>query len=222
MFLLRWISADSWRRFAIGLLTAGITFFILCRGLSLASRAVITWDGFAAMILALGWITIAATPQKGLRPHARAQDLSRIVLFVFVVTAACAALLGVAYLVRGRMPETHTAVKSNVLLALSTVALSWGLLHTLYSLHYAHIFYGDSDEPDDKGMAEGLDFPSERTPDYFDFAYFSFVIGMTCQVSDVQVTSNRMRRVVLIHGVLAFGFNTFILALLINTISGLI
>lgn len=220
--VLRWISADSWRRFAIGLLTAVITFFVLCRGLSLPTRAVITWDSYAIMILALAWLTIALTPQKRLRAHARAQDLSRIVLFTFVVVAACAALLAVGYLVRARTPEMHTALKSNVVLALSTVAVSWGLLHTLYSLHYAHIYYGDSDEPDDAGMAEGLDFPKERTPDYFDFAYFSFVIGMTCQVSDVQVTSSRMRRLALIHGVLAFGFNTFILALLINIVSGLI
>jgi uncharacterized membrane protein len=221
--IMHWISADSWRRFAIALLTAVITFFVLCRGLSLPTRAVMAWDSFAIMILALAWLTLAITTQKELRAHARVQDLSRIVLFVFVVSAACIALFAVGYLLRARVPELHTAAKSTVLLALSTVALSWGLLHTLYSLHYAHIFYGDSDDPnDDNGLEEGLDFPSERMPDYFDFAYFSFVIGMTCQVSDVQVRSGRMRRVVLVHGILAFGFNTFILALLINIVSGLI
>jgi len=70
--------------------------------------------------------------------------------------------------------------------------------------------------------AGGLIFPGDRPPNYLDFAYFSFVIGMTCQVSDVQITSRRMRRISLFHSVLSFGFNTLILALLINTVSGLL
>ena len=93
---------------------------------------------------------------------------------------------------------------------------SWALVHTVYGLRYAHAFYGDSDEPGVHQHAGGLIFPGDRPPDYFDFAYFSFVVGMTCQVSDVQITSRRMRRITLIHSVLSFGFNTLILALLIN------
>ena len=82
--------------------------------------------------------------------------------------------------------------------------------------------YGDSDEPGGHQHAGGLIFPGDRRPNYFDFAYFSFVIGMTCQVSDVQITSRRMRRIALFHSVLSFGFNTIILALLINiAVSGL-
>lgn len=90
----------------------------------------------------------------------------------------------------------------------------------MYSLHYAHVYYGDSDE--NKQTDEGLEFPGNQKPDYLDFAYFSFVVGMTCQVSDVQVTSQRMRRLTLLHGIISFGFNTIILALLINTVSGLL
>jgi uncharacterized membrane protein len=114
----------------------------------------------------------------------------------------------------------RTAVTLHVVVGLSTVALCWILLHTLYSLHYAHVYYGDSD--DDLAMDKGLVFPEEKAPDYLDFAYFAFVIGMTCQVSDVQITSKRMRRLALFHGIISFGFNTFILALLINTVSGLL
>jgi uncharacterized membrane protein len=110
----------------------------------------------------------------------------------------------------------------HVLLTLLTVIFSWTLVHTVYGLRYAHAFYGDSDEPDVNRHAGGLVFPSDRRPDYFDFAYFSFVIGMTCQVSDVQITSRRMRRITLFHSVLSFGFNTMILALLINTVSSLL
>jgi uncharacterized membrane protein len=67
-----------------------------------------------------------------------------------------------------------------------------------------------------------LDFPGEEKPDYLDFAYFSFVIGMTFQVSDVQVTAKRMRQLVLVHGILSFGFNTLILALAVSTVTSLV
>jgi hypothetical protein len=80
------------------------------------------------------------------------------------------------------------------LLGLATVVLSWSLLHTVFGLRYAHAFYGDSDQPGESLHAGGLVFPGKRKPDYFDFAYYSFVVGMTCQVSDVQITSYRMRR----------------------------
>lgn len=99
---------------------------------------------------------------------------------------------------------------------------SWTLLHTLFGLRYAHTFYGDSQQSGVHEHAGGLIFPGNRPPDYFDFAYFSFVVGMTCQVSDVQITSRRMRHLTLAHSVLSFGFNTIILALLINTVSGLL
>jgi len=138
------------------------------------------------------------------------------------VVAACAALFAVGFLIRAHkdQPGGHFAV--HLLLTLCTVTSSWALLHTVYSLRYAHVFYGDSDDPGVQKHAGGLIFPGDRPPNYFDFAYFSFVIGMTCQVSDVQITSRRMRRITLVQSVLSFGFNTLILALLINTVSGLL
>ena len=87
-------------------------------------------------------------------------------------------------------------------------------------MRYAHIFYGDH-ETEPAIHAGGLIFPDEDKPDYFDFAYFSFVLGMTFQVSDIQVTSKRLRKLALLHGILSFGFNTIIVALTINVIAGL-
>lgn len=107
------------------------------------------------------------------------------------------------------------------LMAALAVIVSWLLIHTVFTLHYAHIFYRSEQELEIKGSGGGLIFPGERDPDYRDFAYFSFVIGMTCQVSDVNVTSHSMRLLALLHGLLSFAFNTMILALSINIISGL-
>ncbi|MGH8575840.1 MAG: DUF1345 domain-containing protein [Gammaproteobacteria bacterium] len=87
------------------------------------------------------------------------------------------------------------------------------------TLHYAHLFYSSTARRPPPHNDRGLDFPGEPNPDYLDFAYFAFVIGMTCQVSDVQVTSQSMRKLVLLHGVLSFGFNTLILALSINVLA---
>src|SRR5207249_9843417 len=91
------------------------------------------------------------------------------------------------------------------------VICSWLLTHTVFALHYAHNFYSDRDDGDVKEIIGGLKFPGTQQPDYLDFVYFSFVIGMTCQVSDVQITSQPLRRQAFRHGVLSFAFNTIIL-----------
>ena len=98
----------------------------------------------------------------------------------------------------------------HVALPATTVAASWFLVHTLLAVPSTHLFFADSRPP------RGLDFPEEKEPDFLDFAYFSFVIGMTFQVSDVQVTSRPIRRMVLVHSLLSFAFNTVILAFSIN------
>ena len=213
---------DARQRLALGLAAGAVTFVALREELRFASAAIAGWNAVAVVILALDWAIILSTPQRKIRELAQQQDLSRFLVFIFVVVASCAALFAVGFLIRAHkdQPGAHFAV--HLLLTLSTVSSSWALLQTVYSLRYAHAFYGDSDDSGVQKHAGGLIFPGDRPPNYFDFAYFSFVVGMTCQVSDVQITSRRMRRITLVHSVLAFGFNTLILALLINTVSGLL
>jgi uncharacterized membrane protein len=98
---------------------------------------------------------------------------------------------------------------------------SWALIHTIYAFHYAHRYYRD-EKHNPSQQAGGLAFPGGADPDYMDFAYYSFVVGMTSQVSDVQVLSPKMRRLTLIHGVLAFIFNIAVLALSLNIIASAI
>lgn len=213
---------DARHRLVIALVAATAVFFSL-RGMARLSTAVIaTWDAFAFFMLALAWVTILTTPQNKLRGRAQQQDVGRTAIFIFVVVVACAALFAVGFLVSVNKGDIRGHFTVHLALALATVVFSWSAMHTVFGLHYAHAFYGDSDEFAQDRHAAGLEFPGERMPDYFDFAYFSFVIGMTCQVSDVQITSRRMRRLALVHGVLSFGFNTVILALLINTVSSLL
>jgi len=95
--------------------------------------------------------------------------------------------------------------------------LSWFLVHTTFSMRYAHLFYGDNEN----GKGSGLGFPGNGSPDFVDFAYFSFVLGMTFQVSDVEISSRQIRRLSLLHSLIAFIFNTVIVALTINALAGL-
>ena len=212
---------DARHRLGLGLAIGAAVFFAARGHLRLWSAAIAGWNAVAVVILALDWATILTTPQRKIRELAQQQDLSRLLVFLFVVITSSAALIAVGFLVSvKRSPDGHFIV--HLLLTLLTVIFSWMLVHTVYGFRYAHAFYGDSDEPGVNRYAGGLVFPGDRPPDYFDFAYFSFVIGMCCQVSDVQITSRRMRRIALFHSVLSFGFNTIVLALVINiAVSGL-
>ena len=213
---------DARQRLILGLAAGAATFVVLRGHLRLWSAGIAAWNAVAVVILGLVWLTILTTPQRKIRQIAQQQDLSRLLVFLFVVVTSSAALFAVGFLVSLKKSQIGNHFTVHLLLTLLTVIFSWTLVHTVYGLRYAHAFYGDSDEPGVNRHAGGLIFPGDRSPDYFDFAYFSFVVGMTCQVSDVQITSRHMRRITLVHSVLSFGFNTMILALLINTVSGLL
>jgi len=207
---------DAHHRLLLGFIVAAAVGLALhTHALWTASLA--TYDAFAFAILALIWMTVALTPQQEIRAVAQRQDVGRTVIFVFVIIVACAALFAVAFLIRSGKPEERH-LSTHLLLALATIVLSWLLMHAVFGLRYAHKYY-DDDANSARKHAGGLKFPGDDLPDYRDFAYFSFVIGMTCQVSDVDVTLREMRRLVLLHGILSFGFNTVILALTINTVS---
>src|SRR6202044_324561 len=130
-----------------------------------------------------------------------------------IIVAAAVSLLTLGFAIHGEHGAAKTAV--GAALAGGAILGSWLLTHATFTFRYAHRYYGDSG----RGDHGGLDFPGDEPPDYWDFLYFSFVVGMTCQVSDVQVTSRSMRRMTLLHGVLSFFFNTVILALAVNVVA---
>lgn len=215
------VRMDAHHRFAIALAPAIITAITLrTRPFWLASLA--SYDVYALVSLVLLWLTVALTPRVQIRRVARRQDVGTKLIFLLVVGATAAAMVAVALLLRSGSSKTAEDFTLHLLLALTTVVFSWLLVHGVFGLRYAHTFYGDS-ETGHETHAGGLLFPgpAKERPDYADFTYFSFVIGMTCQVSDVQVTSAKLRNLVLLHGLLSFGFNTVVLALTINIVAGL-
>ncbi len=146
-----------------------------------------------------------------MRSHAKAQDAGRWGVLWSGVVLSTVVLVALT-------SELH-ASKAGGLLSLGvgvlSVVLSWLFLNIMFAIHYAHGFYGDFGE-----KHAGLEFPDTPRPDYWDFAYFSIVIGMTFQVSDVQITSRYLRRVALMHSVIAFFFNVFIIAITVNIVAG--
>jgi uncharacterized membrane protein len=217
-----WIAKqDARHRIVISLILASAVWLVLSRNLQSSTRCIITWDTFAIAVLLLAWLTIVTTPPDKLRTRAQKQDLSHILIFIFVLVTACAGLFSVGFLFFSKQAfaePSHFWI--HLLAGLVAVVCSWMLVHTVFGLRYAHTYYGDPDGPAGPiSHARGLEFPGDREPDYMDFAYFSFVIGMTFQVSDVVITSRDFRKLVLVHGMLSFGFNTVILALALNTVS---
>lgn len=209
----------SWLRLSLGLVPAGGMYLAAPAAWQLLTRLMAAWDVFALATLALTWGIIITAEVNHIRRVATRNDPGRHLSFVFALLAASASLLAVVFL----LSSLHTAGghlrNLHVGLAITGVATSWLLVHTLFTLRYAHLFYNP-----ETGRAEGgLDFPGgEKSPDYLDFAYFSFVIGMTAQTADISISGPQLRRYALLHGLLSFGFNTVVLALTIGGLAAIL
>jgi uncharacterized membrane protein len=181
------------------------------------TRAVASWDVGTVLYLVLAWRLIALADANATRDHALSQDQSSYLIFLFVVSAACASIVAIGFVAVTIRELPFWPRAWHLALTVAALMSSWLLIQTVFAFHYARRYY-DAEAAGSAGKPELL-FPGGREPDYLDFAYYSFVIGMTSQVSDVAVTSRRMRRLTLMHGFLAFVFNMAVLALSINIIA---
>jgi len=194
--------------------------FVACGGLEILTSITLGWDVFCLSLIVLSWISFFTLSESQVRQQAQRQDESRYIIFTIVLLSILVSLAGILLLMRSSNESLiREAVHRGI--SLLGVALSWILLHTVFTLHYAHLYYFDDGSKSSEKHVCGLDFPQDDTPDYLDFAYFAFVVGMTFQVSDVEVTTKKVRRFVLLHGFISFVFNTIIVALTISIISNL-
>lgn len=183
------------------------------------THLMIGWDVFCLAMIVLNWITFFDSNSKQIRKLASNQDPKRGIVFTVVLISTLAGMLAVLLLIVAKKSGGGQDVL-RISIAIAGMLLSWFLIHTIFTLRYAHIYYGDH-KTKPNTHAAGLEFPEDDEPDYLDFAYFSFVLGMTFQVSDVQIASKKMRRIATFHGLLSFSFNTIMIALTINLIAGL-
>jgi uncharacterized membrane protein len=214
---------DAHHKLFISLVSALIIFLVTHTKFSVNTSLVLTWIAYAITMLGLYWSTILTIHPLEMKKVAKVQDSNRTLIFFFVLAAAIASLFVVVLLLNSTRQLTGTELSLHVFLSVTAVVCSWALVHTVFLFRYAHLFYETSIKGTSSSKyVEGLEFPEEKEPDYLDFAYFSFVIGMTFQVSDVEISSKRIRRLALMHSLVSFAFNTVIVALSINIISGLI
>lgn len=220
--LRRIVEFEAHHRVAVASVVAGVTFAMFYQRLGFAVDLIVSWDVFALCSLGLAWVGMFFTNAKTRVREARLQDSGRMAILCCLVLAAVAGLFGAGLLLGTSKRLAGSVAGWHVVLAVLTVVVSWLLVHTVMSLHYAHVCYQIAGSSQEKSSGVGLDFPDEPQPDFLDFAYFSFIIGMTSQTSDVAITSQRVRRIALLHGLIAFGFNAVIVALSLNLASSLL
>jgi uncharacterized membrane protein len=175
-----------------------------------ASSLLVGWDVCAALYLMLAFHVMSQADAHHMRRRARLQDEGQFGILILTAVAALASLVAIFALLGSSNAGMRSA--ADLFLATITILLSWAFTHTIFALHYAHEYYDEND-----GKGGGMEFPGgEREPDYWDFMYFSFVIGMCAQVSDVTVSCKPIRRTVFGHSVVSFIFNAALLALTVN------
>jgi uncharacterized membrane protein len=188
----------------------GVILAILLRGMpSLAERLLVSWDVTVLLYLIAAIQLIVTGTDTSLRHRAEIEDEGRIGVLVLSVAAALASLGAIVIL----LVSSHAGLGGLWRLGLATVTnlLSWAFINIIFAFHYAHEYYSVR-----AGKTTPLKFPNDAAPDYWDFVYFSFVVGMTSQVSDVAISSKAIRRTVTGHGIVAFLFNAALLALMVN------
>ncbi|MGL9618842.1 DUF1345 domain-containing protein [Bradyrhizobium sp. U531] len=189
-------------------IAAGILVSLLLPGsYRLVTRLLFGWDALIAVYLVLVYAMMLCNDHQHIRRAAAMQDDGRFVILLVTATGAFASIAAIV----SELGTPHRGVQE-LTIAISTIALSWAAVHTTFALHYAHDYYRGT-------KPGGLQFPSgdkEDHADYWDFVYFSFVIGMTAQVSDVGITGKTIRRTATAHGIVSFIYNTALLALTVN------
>jgi uncharacterized membrane protein len=192
------------RRLSASVAVGVVAFVLLPQAWMIVTRLLIAWDVTIALFLILAYAMMWRTDMSHVKRNAVLQDEGRFSILIVTGTAAFASLAAIVAELSGAQHDPLVLI-----FATATIVLSWATVHTIFALHYAHEYYH-------AGVAGGMTFPNDDKPDYWDFVYFSFVIGMTAQVSDVAITDKVVRRTATAHGIISFSFNTALLALMIN------
>jgi uncharacterized membrane protein len=193
---------------------AGLTTALLLSRCSVAGlNHVAGWNVASLLFAGLGWVRIITMDPEVTRYRAAAEDPGRTFVWLVVLAASAFSLFAAIVVMRNARHAGSGMQGFAVGMCLMAVAMAWALTHTSYALRYAHLYYRD----DDEGIG-GLEFPCAAQPCYFDFAYFAFTVGMCFQVSDVVISSPQIRRAVLGQALLAFVYNTTIMALVLNLV----
>ena len=176
------------------------------------TRFLVAWDFGVGLYLILAFWMIAHSGVTEIHRQSLAQDEGGFAILVLTIVSACASVGAVfAWLEIATRAETFALPVLAFLLL--TIMMSWAFIHTMFALHYAHEFYAEHHK-----TGGGLIFPRDPEPTYWDFVYLAFSIGTATQVSDVEISSKRIRRTVTLHGIVSFFFNVTVIALTVGLV----
>jgi uncharacterized membrane protein len=184
---------------------------------SMATKLLIGWDIGVVLYLLLVYQLMVTCGIDDIRHRAAEDDEGAVALLILTGVSGLAIMGAIVAELSIAKISGQPRSGYGVAIAMITIFVSWAFVHTIFALHYAHDYYGDK-----AAKTGGLSFPGEEAPDYWDFVYFSLVIGMTSQVSDVAITARPLRRLAAAHGVVSFIFNVTLLALMVNIAAGAI
>lgn len=194
----------------IGVLAGSGLAFVLRWPLAVLSG----WDVAAVVFLGLVWARVGRLSPAETTSHATREDSNRRAAELVLLVACVTCLVGVGYALTVAAKENGTSMGLLTALSVASVIVSWLVVHTIFTLRYARLYY--SDHPG------GIDFNDAEPPDYIDFAYLAFTVGMTYQVSDTDLQIKAIRREVLRQAMLSYLFGTVIIAVTINAVAGFI
>ncbi|THD61461.1 DUF1345 domain-containing protein [Phenylobacterium sp.] len=198
----------------------GVALIWLAPQMHASTRAILAWDALSLTFLTLMFLNMLRHTPTDIRAQAEIDDEGRGVILALTLAAAAASIWAIGAEL-SLAKDAHGFLKAgHILLAFITVVASWLTVQMIFALHYAHEWYG-VDEDDGASDSEGIEFPGHQPPDYWDFLYFSVVIGVACATADANITSRGLRRLATVHCGVAFVFNTIIVALTINLTAGL-
>jgi uncharacterized membrane protein len=212
------------RRLIAAVVCTVVAYLIMPESWTGATRNLIAWNAGALLYIASTVIAIASATTRTIRWRAAITDEGRFTILILVSIAALAAL-GAIFAQLTITKDLHGAEKGmHLALAALTIITAWFFIHLSYALHYAHEYFDETKtcEGEQPVLKGGVAFPGTDEPDYWDFLYFSFIIGVASQTADVAITSKAIRRTSLAHSILAFFFNSAVLALTINIASSLV
>ncbi|MFP3545672.1 DUF1345 domain-containing protein [Rhizobium sp. SIMBA_035] len=191
---------------------AGFAVFLLLTSRDVnAKNVLVGWNVTAIVFIVISWRKMLRATVSDIRRRSEDLDFSDTFVLFLSIAAAVASIAGIGLELHSVKDAPADVALGRAMAAIVTILISWVFLHTLFTIHYAHRFYGGRDK------AEGLVFPDKiEEPIYWDFLYFSFTIGVAAQTADIGLSSRTMRKIALLHAVLSFLFNTTILALAIN------
>jgi uncharacterized membrane protein len=203
-------------RFFTSALVGVLLWFVLPQGWRSSTRLLAAWDCATGLYLILATVMMARSSIDRIRDRAAIQDEGQLLILGLTVITALISLGGTMAQMAAAKASRPLDGWQHIALAGLTVLLSWTFAHTIFAIHYAHEYFAGPEND----LQEGLEFPGHEPPDYWDFIYYSFIIGTACATADVNVISKNMRRITTLHCVFAFFFNTTILALTVNVGAG--